>query len=253
MSENEKNTQGQKVRTSGLAIASLVLGALGFYMGITALAGLVLGILALFQITYSKGKVGGLKLAILGTTVSGGVILLYGSILMTLPYRRDLRARKVCRDNLTRLKKAMLVYSSQYDGRYPTPNRWCDLLVEDANVVGLTFHCRAVREENYRFTINRTVEHSSPWFHTVEYTDPNGIRHYVKRSNYSMNPNCEPDSPKDVVLLFESKGGWNQYGGAELLTTENHKGKGCNILFNDGHMEFVKPKNISKLNWGKER
>ncbi len=41
-------------------------------------------------------------------------------------------------------------------------------------------------------------------------------------SDYAMNPNCREDSPKDVVFLFESKPGWNQHGGPELFTFDNH-------------------------------
>ncbi|MFH1369948.1 MAG: H-X9-DG-CTERM domain-containing protein [Planctomycetota bacterium] len=41
------------------------------------------------------------------------------------------------------------------------------------------------------------------------------------------------------MLLFETEDGWNQSGGLELLTNENHHGEGSNILFCDGHVEFV--------------
>ena len=77
-------------------------------------------------------------------------------------------------------------------------------------------------------------------------------RNYEKRetvSHYAINPNCEPNSPDDVVLLFDTKGGWNQSGGFELLAPENHKDKGCNILFNDGTVKFVKKKNFDRLRW----
>jgi prepilin-type processing-associated H-X9-DG protein len=67
-----------------------------------------------------------------------------------------------------------------------------------------------------------------------------------------MNPDCEPNSPADLVLLFETKGGWNQYGGPELLTLDNHKGEGANVLFNDGHVKFIKPDEVGKLKWKAE-
>ena len=54
---------------------------------------------------------------------------------------------------------------------------------------------------------------------------------------------------RHVVLLFETKDGWNQLGGPEILTTENHEGKGCNILLNDGTARFVKTDELSKLKW----
>jgi prepilin-type processing-associated H-X9-DG protein len=63
-------------------------------------------------------------------------------------------------------------------------------------------------------------------------------------------PEIKRDLPEDIVLLFETKGGWNQFGGPEILTFENHKGKGCNVLFNDGSVRFVKPQEVGELNWG---
>ena len=75
--------------------------------------------------------------------------------------------------------------------------------------------------------------------------------------DYAMNPHASPRRARDrksreVVLLFESKPGWNQFGGPELLTTENHRGEGCNILFVDLHVEFVKAKDLGRLKWADE-
>ena len=70
----------------------------------------------------------------------------------------------------------------------------------------------------------------------------------VIRCNYAINPNCEPNSPKDVVLLFEAKGGWNKYGGPELLMF-NHEKEGAAVGLNDGHSEFVRPEDVNKLKW----
>jgi prepilin-type processing-associated H-X9-DG protein len=72
------------------------------------------------------------------------------------------------------------------------------------------------------------------------------------RCHYAINPNCEPNSPGDVMLLFETKGGWNQFGGAEMRAFENHKGKGCNVLFNDGQVKFVPPEWSMELKWEKD-
>ena len=110
-----------------------------------------------------------------------------------------------------------------------------------------------VSEKNYHYTINQNVEHSSPWSDTVEYNDPNGMRYYVKRSCYALNPNCKPHSPNDTVLLFESKGGWNLFGRQELSSVISHRGKGCNILFNDGSIKFIRKKDLAALNWGDEQ
>ncbi|MHC4230727.1 MAG: H-X9-DG-CTERM domain-containing protein, partial [Planctomycetota bacterium] len=56
-------------------------------------------------------------------------------------------------------------------------------------------------------------------------------------------------APADTVLLFETYPGWNQAGGPEILTVENHEGDGCNIVFADGHAEFVKTQALNDLRW----
>jgi len=67
-----------------------------------------------------------------------------------------------------------------------------------------------------------------------------------------MNKNIEQfgaDAPPDMVLLFETHPGWNQSGGPEILTTENHQDDGCNILFADGHVRFVRTRDLNDLKW----
>jgi hypothetical protein len=71
-----------------------------------------------------------------------------------------------------------------------------------------------------------------------------------------MNPNCEPNSPPDMVLLFETKAGWNQHGGPELFTFDNHDPRGgcprklvpvkTGILLNDGTVKLVRLRRIHK-------
>lgn len=71
-------------------------------------------------------------------------------------------------------------------------------------------------------------------------------------SNYAMNKNIERyglKSPPDMAVLFETHPGWNQSGGPEILTTDNHKGKGCNVLFMDSSVKFVKTKDLKDLKW----
>jgi hypothetical protein len=70
------------------------------------------------------------------------------------------------------------------------------------------------------------------------------------RSTYAMNPNCEPNSPGDMVLLFETKAGWNQHGGPELFTFDNHDPKGGCVLLNDGTVKFIRTKEeLQQLRW----
>ncbi len=92
MSETERVEQGQKPKTSKLALLSLVLPVLGFCMSLyfviprdesilswhpfyiiwwlSALVGLVLGIVALGEIGDSNGRIAGRVLATLGISVA---------------------------------------------------------------------------------------------------------------------------------------------------------------------------------------
>lgn len=68
--------------------------------------------------------------------------------------------------------------------------------------------------------------------------------------NYAMNPNCIFDSPNDMVLLFETKDGWNQHGGPELFNFDNHDPKGGCVLFNDGTVKFIRTEEeLNSLRW----
>ncbi|MHC4396840.1 MAG: hypothetical protein ACYS1A_14415 [Planctomycetota bacterium] len=161
-----------------------------------------------------------LKLTIVSIGVIGLIII---SSLLLLHYLLEKAhthlPEQYCLINISALGKAVSIYSyEENNGEYPAKDKWCDLLKQ---------HVLDIREEY--FTCKEAGE---------------------GRCHYAINPNCEPSSPNDVVLLFETKDGWNQYGGPELLTFDNHRGKGCNVLFNDGRVEFVIPERIDELNWG---
>jgi hypothetical protein len=175
----------------------------------------ILGIVALRKIKRSNGLLAGKGLARTGITISVFFIVL-GFILPSMGRVGPLTYRINCMARMHNIGRAINYYAEENDGKYPTPNKWCDLLKKYVVEPERTFVCPSAGDGRY---------------------------------HYAMNPNCEPNSPPDMVLLFETKGGWNQFGGPEILTFENHRGKGCNILFNDGRIEFVKPEELGKLKW----
>jgi|GEM_PF-573751 len=134
--------------------------------------------------------------------------------------KRALGRRLVCQATLRDLGKAMYIYAMEFDNRYPAPGRWCDLLLKHAEVPEQAFACRSA--------LANDVE---------------------ARCHYAMNPNAEPNSPPDLVLLFESKGGWNQFGGPELLPTEPYHREGINVLFNSKDVRIIDAGEVAELNW----
>lgn len=197
--------------------------SLAFFSGILFISAIIL------WRSKSKGKLKGSECAILGVVL--GVLLAdcwFVETFGSMP-----KGLGICANNLQQLHKAILLYSNNNNGCYPEPNRWCDLLSEYEQIELKHFLCPDVT-----FQWRRQV---FPW------PIPKNVKCY-----YAMNPNCEANSPTDTVLLFETKGGWNKFGGSDLMTTKNHFGC-CNILFNDGHVESVGLKHIPDLNWGKSK
>ena len=221
----DAGTAAIPVKTSGLAIAALILGILSFFScGLLIIPALICGIIALVKIGGSNGRLKGTGMAITGIVLPVVVLpvmaLLMAVLMPALAQTRRLAQRIICAENLSGIGKAMIVYAEDNDGRFPEDDRWCDILMEQMDVPKKMFVCRS--------TLNQDT------------------------CSYSMNSAVEIlgiKSPPDMVLVFESKPGWNQSGGIELVNIESHQGEGCNILFVDGSVKFVKPEEIPKLRW----
>jgi len=309
MSKTRTDAQGQKPKISKLAIASVLLGVLGFsvvvlrvtvyrpwwsefvgrnIIGLSGIAGLILGTVALARISrrmavitaliilspfllfYFSFLIGSRLLltfsfyafyaslaSLVGLLIGGAVVhslsrsrekfrgigfAILGIVLTT--FLSDIwwaetcgpastALGMVCISNLTQLHKATLTYASEHQGRYPDPNCWCDLLLQRTKVNAKHFFCPEVKWRWRRQVLPLPV--------------PKKARCY-----YAINPYCEPNSPPDTVLLFETDGGWNQFGGPELLTTKRHHHR-SNILFNDGHVKSIEPHELGKLRWKNEQ
>ena len=138
-------------RTSKLAITSLVLAILSFFtLFITALPALIFGIISLVKIEKSRGQLKGRGLAIAGIATPVllvPIIAMLMAILMpALPRVKMIAQRKACGANMSGLSMAMLVYAGDNDEMYPTTSKWCDLLIEHADVVEKQFRCHGTSE-----------------------------------------------------------------------------------------------------------
>jgi len=212
-------------QTSGLAITSFVLGILSFCtFYITAIPAIILGIVALVKIAHSSGRLKGNGFAITGIVVPvvAAVFMLPLMLGITMPAlvrTKHLAQRMACGTNMRSLSMAMLMYAENHDDKFPTGSKWCDLLIEHAGVDRKMFQCRGATEGPCNYAMNENVAELGP-------------------SNQS-----------DLVLLFETHPGWNQVGGPEILTTENHRDEGCNVVFVNWHVEFVKTQDLDRLRW----
>ena len=169
------------------------------------------------------------------------------------PAVKPLEARWNCAWNLSKLLFEGLEHRP---GRlYPDPNRWCDEIVEllrsrhvgytylrdspqylrsDASIARL-FACPSVHVSNLASDAHANLAKQMV---------------FIWRSDYALNPNCRADSPPDMVFLFETKAGWNQHGGPELFTFDNHDPKGGCALLNDGTAKFIRTaEELQQLRW----
>ena len=214
------NIVNPDVKTSRLAITSLVLMIMGFFTAqLTAIPALIFGIIALIKIKKNAGRLKGKGMAIAGIIVPTIVMALLIALMPALAKVKVKAYRIVCGCNLNALGKSMMLYNNDYQGKFPTPEKWCDLTGEYTCGEGKFFRCRGADEGPCNYAMNENIE------------------------------KLEKNAPADMVLLFETEGGWNQVGGRELVITANHEGDGCNVLFCDGHVEFVRSQDIDDLVW----
>lgn len=182
----------------------------------------------------------------------------------------DAAAVKIeCANNLEKLGKALLSYAENNHYHYPTPDRWCDLLIEYAEVTEEDFRCPDATKGRCHYALNPNAEPLSRYDDMEHYFESHGLDHKEIILNlhrkevqkvwdfwfhrYWAERQVKRKALRKQVLLFETKPGWNQSGRPELLTTERHRAEGYNILFNDGRARFVRTEQLYKSKWELEQ
>ena len=216
-----------KPKTSGLAIASLVLGLCSlFTFGLSAIVGLILGIVGLSCINNSAGQLKGAGLAIAGIAISAISLFLIPlaammiAILMPAFSRARVHAKTLAAmNNAKQLCLAVAMYSEDNDGRLPPSETWPDALqpyIKDSEEI----LCSPFNPEAGRA--------------------------------WAMNPNLETTDIRrrgDIVMLFEARYGSPPAGGPELLPEEPRGPRGYVVAFVDYHVECVPPERLDELIW----
>jgi len=215
-------------KTSGLAVTSLVLGCLGLLTcGITALVGLVLGIIALVRINKSNGQLGGRNLALAGTIVSAALLLLVpipaAMLLPALAKAKEKATGIHCMSNVKQLNLGLIMYANDNKDQFPAGTGWCDSLIPYLGGSTNVFVCsKGAPNQRCHYALNaRLVGHGI-----------NGLQ-----------------APAQTVLVFEIDGGWNVSSGRELLPAKARHNGAYAVGFADGHAEMVRPERLEKLRW----
>jgi hypothetical protein len=216
-------------KTSGLAIASLVLAICGlFTCGLAAFPGLILGIVALCIISKRAGQLKGNGLAIAGVVISAVTIVILPIIAfmmaLLMPALASARTQgrtAVLLSNAKQICIAMYMYCDENEGRFPQVDNWPVVL---APYLGDT-----------------KILHSPFEPHTGRAWAMNAYLNGLRLSDIKM--------PHRTVLIFEIRPGGPVAGGRDLLPPRPTGRRGCVIGFVDGHSEVVRRERLGELIW----
>jgi prepilin-type processing-associated H-X9-DG protein len=212
-------------KTSGLAVSSLVLGVLGmFTCGITALFGLILGIIAMVKVSNSRGALRGGGIALAGIIVSGIFLLMipiFAAMLLPALAAAKQKAQTInCVNNEKQLGIAVRLYSDAHTNQLPPAATWCDAIKTDVGS-GKVFKCAAVNCSD--------------------------------RCDYAFNARLDGlDESKiapNTVMIFESDGGWNANGGPELMLVKPRHARKFVVAFADGSVQQLQESQLGTLRW----
>jgi hypothetical protein len=155
-----------------------------------------------------KIGLGVLVFSLVSLLLLGGVIVSFCSAMI----------EKIRYENIIGIATALTVYTHDYN-TLPEMDKWCDLLIAEADCSPSTFE-GVLKPES-------------------------GV------CGYALNKNLAGlafDALDDkVVLAFEAKGPWNLSGGPELV--QSLKRKKIAVVFVDGMMKFVTKEEIGELKW----
>jgi prepilin-type processing-associated H-X9-DG protein len=219
-------------KTSGLAKASFVMGLLCLTCiawPFLFLPAIICGIIALVVISNNKGRLKGSGMAIAGIVIPVVLMILIPVLAMLLAIlmpalnkARQLAQGVACSTNVKTIGTASMLYMEDYDGRFPTPEQWCDLLIKEANVSEQCLKCLNDEEGTFSYAVNKDIPR----------TDIRG-------------------AAGDLVLVFEADLGCNGVGGPEDAVFRHYAGNqpACNVLFADGHVELITQDRIEELRW----
>lgn len=215
-------------KTSGMAIASLVLGLVGF-CGVTAIMGMILGLVATIRIGKSNGQLKGKGLAISGMILSSLMFLVFlgaaaGVLLPALSkarYQRqyDRPQYSDCGGNVKKIALAIRLYADEHEGKCPPATQWCDDVLP--NLEGRQiFKCAQRRGGEGAYGFN------------------------AKLAGRTLSA-----IPPDTVMIFETDKGWNTTGGEGEVVTSPPHGRNFVFGFADGSVRELTREELAELRW----
>ncbi len=189
--------------------------------GIAFLAlALITGVAALVMIKSSAGALGGRRLALLGIIIPIVAVAAYLRTATPAEEEEQLSPSSQCKAAINELGADLLAYAKGNDGKLPAADKWCDILLGKTKDES-AFKCPVAEGGRCSFALNKYAAEAGS------------------------------DLPENMVLLFESKPGWNQVGGPELFVAphESRGGERGNVVFANGISRFISEDRIEELKW----
>ena len=212
-------------RTSGAAVAGLILGILGFFTaGLAAVPGLICSIVAIVKIRKRRRRMGGMGLAIAGLVCSIAAMLMSVALMGGLFWVKGLTRTVVVSSHLKSLSYGVLLYAEDNKDHFPSP----DTFSED-----IAPYLGGERSANGML--------SSPFA-------PEAGRAYSM--NATLRNTRTVDVQRPIVLLFEAEFGSPAAGGPGHLPARPRSSKGYTIAFTDGSVENIPRERLDGGDWG---
>lgn len=195
---------------------------IGFYVRAIALG---LGFISLIVTPFRKPRLKNLVTTLVGLGIAIVACNIFGT---AINRARSLPAR-FCGMHMERIGEALKKYSEEHDGRLPAAANWCGALLD-----------------NSKYIYNSDIPRLSCFY-------CRGARTPKGQSSYALNESAASmrlaELPGDVILVFETMPCENPVGGRELITADNHDGKGSIALFGDFQVAFIKAEDFNDLRW----
>ncbi|HSU66950.1 MAG TPA: DUF4190 domain-containing protein [Tepidisphaeraceae bacterium] len=210
----------QPTQGNGWAITSLIFGIVSFCLPVLgSVVAIVTGIVGLTKTR--DPRVGGKGPAIAGITLGGlsllTVPLIIAILLPSLNRAREMANRVKCAANMRQLGTAMMMYANNNNGHFP--DKFEDVLQASPDLSAATFVCPSDDKLPPSTTSVQTEEHD--------------IASGKHCSYVYIGADLTSSASPDTVLLYEP------------LT--DHRNQGINVLFADGHVEFLATKEAQSI------
>ncbi len=209
----------ERPKTSPMAITALVFGILGFCVPLIApVLAIVFGAIAMSRTR--DPRVGGRGLAIAGLTLGCvGFFFSFLSVSILLPSlnrARETANRVKCASHMRQIGQALLLYSNDARGPYPES---LPVVLATQDVASDIFCCPSSNE-----------------------TPATGGTPQAQANNLTVGPH--------LSYVYVGKGVNNSAGADTVVLYEpltNHDRDGMNVLFGDGHVEFIVKQRAEKM------